>query len=267
MSYGAPEAAAAPEADPSLTAELTRTVRRWARPTTPSELAARGVERVHAVSLARVGALLEKAVNRALIRRTLDGMPDDALALSASAREEFLRLTRGGPQDTERITARASSTLDRLKNELARRRAALEVEAKVPHTLHDLRETAAVEERVRELFVRFSRDAAVPLELEKAVVGVVREAFDDVQRVAREARQREHRRELELLERRIQKLQALLAETEAELSRVRDARDADPGAASIYDRVQGLDPRDSLRERKGALMAAIFAANLEMRQS
>jgi len=252
--------------DPSLNEELTRAVRRWARPTTPGELAARGVERVHTVSLTKVAALLEKAVNRTLIRRTLDGVPDDAVSLSSSAREEFVRLARGAAQDTARIAERATSTLDRLRAELKRRRAALEVEAAVPHSLHDLRETAAVEERVRELFVRFSRDHAIPMDLERGVIRVVREAFDEVQQVAREARQQGHRREIELLDRRVTKLQALLSETEAELVRVRESKAGDAGVPSVYDRVQGLAPTDTLRERKGALMAAIFAANMELRR-
>jgi len=251
--------------DPSLQVELTRAVRRWARPTTPGELAARGVERVHAVSLSRVAALLEKAVNRTLIRRTLEGAPDDALSLSSAAREEFVRLARGGPgTDEGDVRERASGALARLRGELTRRRAALAREAQVSHTVHDLREAAAIDERLRAVFARHAANGPVPLALEREVLAVVGAALDEVQARARDARQREHRRELELMERRMAKLQALLAESESELARTRALGAGDVGMASVYDRVQGLAPGDPQRERKGALMAALFAANLEL---
>ncbi len=249
--------------DPSLQVELTRAVRRWARPTTPEELAARGVERVHSVSLSRVAALLEKAVNRTLIRRTLEGAPEDALSLSSAAREEFVRLARGqSSSDTTWVQERATGALARLRVELARRREALARDAKVNHTVHDLREAAAVEERLRALFARHAAAQPIPVALEREVLAVVAAAFDEVQGRARDARQREHRRELDLLERRVAKLQALLAESEAELARARTPGEA--GLASVYDRVQGLASADPQRERKGALMAALFAANLEL---
>lgn len=255
------------QVDLKLNAELTDAVRRWGRPTTPGELAARGVVRVHSVSLSRVASLLEKAVNRTLIRRTLDGLPDDALSLSSSAREEFVRLARGAdPNDATRIAARASSTLERLRTELRQRRAALAVEAAVPHTVHDLRQSGAALERVRTLFAQFGGTREVPVELERQVLDVVREAFDDLLARERAARRREHRREIDLLERRIGKLQVLLTDSEAELERVRDWSARDVGLASVYERVQGLTHGDPMRDRKRALMAAIFAANVDLRR-
>lgn len=255
------------EPDLKLNEALTEAVRRWARPTTPGELEARGVARVHAISLARVGALIEKAVNRTLIRRTVDGLPDDALALSASAREEFLRLARGDEAaDASRMAERATSTLTRLRTELQRRRAELATEVRAPEPLDQGREGEALE-RVRALFVRYSSDCEVPIALERQVLAVVREAFASAKEREHESRQREHRREIELLERRMTKLQALLAETESELQRSRNGSQADEGVASIYDRVQGLSSLDAARERKGALMSAIFAANLELREA
>ncbi|MEZ6013954.1 MAG: hypothetical protein R3F49_02465 [Planctomycetota bacterium] len=253
--------------DSKLNEELTDAVRRWGRPTTPRELAARGVQRLHSISLSRVAALLEKAVNRTLIRRTLEGLPDDALSLSSSAREEFVRLALGtDASEAARINERASSTLVRLRGELARRRAALEVEAEVPHAVHDLRQTGAALERVRELFALHGGDREVPLALERDVLRVVEGAFDDLLAREREARQREHRREADLLERRVAKLQALLVQSESELQRARGARGAEVGVPSMYDTVQGLSEDDPSHESKGALLSAIFVANLELRR-
>ena len=53
-----------------------------------------------------------------------------------------------------------------------------------------------------------------------------------------------HRREIDLLERRIAKLTRLLAMTEADLRRITEMSDADPGIPSIYRRVQGLSWED-----------------------
>jgi len=260
--------------DPRLNEELTRAVRRWARPTTPDELSARGVRRVHALRLSHVASLLEKAVNRTLIRRTLEGATDDTLSLSTAAREEFVRLAWGAERDGEGAAARevdgikqrATSTLERLREELGRRRVALARDAKVHHTLHDLREADAAVERVRELFARFGGDRDVPRALEHEVLSVVRKAFDDVAARERIARQRDHRREIGQLERRITKLQTLLAETEAELARTRAAKGVEHGIASLYDSVQGLAFDDPLLERKSVLMGAIFEANLALRR-
>jgi hypothetical protein len=151
-----------------------------------------------------------------------------------------------------------------LRGELASRRAALAFEANQPHAVQGRGPSLEVEEQIRGLFVRFSSDCEVPIALERQVLSAVRDAYEGLQQRERETRQRESRRELDLLERRITKLQALLSESASELQRARDDAQADVGVASIYDRVQGLAGADGQHERKGALMSAIFAANLEL---
>jgi len=68
---------------------------------------------------------------------------------------------------------------------------------------------------------------------------------------------------VELLERRIAKLTALLAQAEANLRRIAAAKSIDPGVASIYRGVQGLSEEDAALDLKRNLMQRIFQANLE----
>ena len=112
--------------DPNLDSAITDAVRRWARPTTVEELQARGVRKVRSVSMTRIAGLLEKAVNRALVQRTIGDMGEENDSFSRAAREEFVKMVRSG-EDAEGGTE-ASSALDRLKSELRERRALLQEE-------------------------------------------------------------------------------------------------------------------------------------------
>ena len=80
-----------------------------------------------------------------------------------------------------------------------------------------------------------------------------------------EERELAHRREIELLERRIAKLTLRLTHTEDELARLAALQAMDPGIASVYRGVQGLSPLDAARSAKRALMQEIFQANLELK--
>lgn len=254
----------APEED-----ALSRTLRRWATPKSVDELAARGVKTVRSIPASRLGALIEKAVSRALIERTLEGGSEE---LSAIARRQFLRLAeeaaRQGPspgsEEHAELRGRATSTLDRLKRELAERRRGLEdQERQLEEGDLDASEDARLTESVRELF-GLHGDAGSPrlcVETVELLVGEVRRARAG----ARRARLDEHQREVHKLERRVAKLSVLLGETEDALREARLAVAAEEGIASIHDRVQGLAADDAQLERKSALMKSIFEANQALR--
>jgi hypothetical protein len=76
----------------------------------------------------------------------------------------------------------------------------------------------------------------------------------------------EHQRQIEMLERRIERLSEALGMTEAELQRALANQTLDPGVASIYKSVQGLSPTAVHAELKKALMSKIFEANVELRR-
>ncbi|MGD2018528.1 MAG: hypothetical protein PVJ89_10460, partial [Planctomycetota bacterium] len=265
----APDAGAAPPdrrvGSGGLDNTLTATIRRWARPTTPQELEARGVKRLRSVSMSRIAALIEKAINRELIARTLEGDSDDALSLSSDARAGFLELARSemsGRVDAESESS-AFANLDRLRAELDARRAELEErERRRGGVDPGDAEAAVLERRLREVFA--SRPGGRDLELEREVIGAVHEEVDRMRARAREVRLAEERRETRQLERRIAKLSGLLEQTEEELRRTRARRAQDPGVASMFDEVQGLDGGDDRFEQKLGLMKSIFEANLEL---
>lgn len=89
-------------------------------------------------------------------------------------------------------------------------------------------------------------------------------AHDGAPRAADEHDDGAHGREVDLLVRRIAKLTAQLAQTEADLRRIAAAKHVDPGFASIYRGVQGLSEEDSALHSKRELMGRIFRANLEL---
>jgi Mrp family chromosome partitioning ATPase len=76
-----------------------------------------------------------------------------------------------------------------------------------------------------------------------------------------------HRHEVDLLERRIAKLTALLSQTEADLSRIASSKNIDSGLASIYRSVQGLSSEAEALALKRDLMGKIFQANLDLKNA
>lgn len=83
----------------------------------------------------------------------------------------------------------------------------------------------------------------------------------------RAKRESEHQNQVELLQRRLTKLAESLEVTEDELRRVMAMKSIDPGVASIYRTVQGLNLEESDTERKHEMMVKIFEANVELRKA
>jgi diguanylate cyclase (GGDEF)-like protein len=76
-----------------------------------------------------------------------------------------------------------------------------------------------------------------------------------------------HKRQIDILERRIAKLTQLLGQTEEELARMAAAKVGDAGISSIYREVQGLSPEEEALALKKELMQKIFEANLELKEA
>jgi diguanylate cyclase (GGDEF)-like protein len=73
-------------------------------------------------------------------------------------------------------------------------------------------------------------------------------------------------REIELLQRRIEKLSGVLGATEEELRRVAALKGIDIGVASIYKTVQGLSADAAQYQRKREMMKTIFEANFALKK-
>lgn len=104
-------------------------------------------------------------------------------------------------------------------------------------------------------------DAAVPsqaeLEAQRALAAEAEALRDRLQN---------RDREMDVLQRRLAKVNALLDDAESELAARRRGKPGDDGIESIYRNVQGLDEEDEQREKKGSLMRSIFDANLDLKR-
>ncbi len=260
--------------DPQLNEALTDAVRRWARPTTPEELKRRGVRSVRSVSMTRVASLIEKAVNRTMIARTIGDHPEDGDSFSVAARREFLRMVTGedAPPSTraeadDPVKLQAQSALAKLKAELAERRREVaqrrQALAEVDGAVGEGDERLA--ERLRALFAAWGGSPDDPSPLEREVIDLAIRELRRERAGTEHAQLEEQQREIDRLERRVTKLTRLLDETEAELRQAVRLASQDPGVASVFESVQGLDVEDAQLEKKAELMTAIFQANLRMR--
>src|SRR6185503_21195935 len=70
--------------------------------------------------------------------------------------------------------------------------------------------------------------------------------------------------EIRVLEERIAQQKRMLDASEEELARMIQEKSVDPGVASLYRTVQGLDPAEQNFQKKKELLAVIYRANVEL---
>jgi diguanylate cyclase (GGDEF)-like protein len=122
---------------------------------------------------------------------------------------------------------------------------------------------AAVIDEIQAVFGSCERTPELA-RVEKEVLRLAaKELFDERQK-AIQAVALEHKNQIDLLERRLVKLTGVLGVTESELKRVMAMKSIDPGVASIYSCVQGLDGDEESAETKAAMMVSIFEANVSL---
>ena len=99
-------------------------------------------------------------------------------------------------------------------------------------------------------------------ELEERVLRLARDWTEEALAKALAETQKAHSGEVDVLERRIQKLTRALEEAQSELVRAQAGHEIDPGVASAYRTVQGLRDGDGA---KRDMLEKLFQANLELR--
>jgi hypothetical protein len=119
---------------------------------------------------------------------------------------------------------------------------------------------AALVDKIQKIFASVPRTSEIE-GLEKQIVDLAVAELYDERKKAVEAQMREHKRQVDMLEKRIAKLTGILGVTEEELQRVMAMKSIDAGVASIYKTVQGLGAGDPQKEEKKAMMAEIFQQN------
>jgi len=253
---------------PKLNEALTDAVRSLGRPTTPEDLQARGVAKLRSISLSEIAGLIERAVNRTLIARTLGKVDDGIESFSQAARQEFIGMMRSGGAEQRDVEREAESELARLKGELHKRRLEVKSErASVPPPVDDeaVDRERHTEDELRALFSAWRHSPDGVWRLESDVVALVQKALREEQSVQQEHETRDHLTELDRLERRVAKLSHLLGKKEREIAELVQAknRGAEEGIASMFFDV-GLSEEDENFEAKTGLLSAIFDANVKL---
>ncbi|MCE9594299.1 MAG: hypothetical protein K8S98_08895 [Planctomycetes bacterium] len=249
---------------------LVDALREMGQSATPEELRAKGVKRVRHVSREMVSKLIEKAVNRTLMERTI-GVPDRELRdLVQRAHDEFNRIV-GHQDEIDRTREQIGEQRVALKEELVRIRAEIAERREFVEQRRS-RERIEVEQeeneqlaaRVRECFMKLQTFPPELRRVEREVIIRALETLETARGSALESGRAESGARIQDLERRIAKLVQSLESTEQVLKRVAKMAQSDSGLESIYRTVQGLDGLDPVGDAKKELMRAIFEKNLEL---
>jgi len=123
-------------------------------------------------------------------------------------------------------------------------------------------------DKIRELFGlgNGAGDQGLLVQIEQQVIASALGELKGELRKSMESTQVQHKKEIELLQRRIDKLSRALGGTEGEIQRILRLKNVDSGVASIYRSVQGLSEDQVENELKTELMSKIFEANVELRK-
>jgi hypothetical protein len=256
-----------------LSRNLVEAVRKLAFRTSLDQLKQKGVKQVNVVGLDRLANLIEEAVKRSLQNR-LAGLDRDAVA--DATKEEFMRLLRKNESlekqkdEVERLRSQAEHELLRLRSEIDMGRATLEgrmqsIAASELERYAGENKSIAIE--IDRLFqIHAPQNAGDLTRLRESLVSATITLLDKERKEVLAAREAVRDREVEQLERRLDKLKLALEENEKLMVQAAAMAPGDPGIASIYQSVQGLSSNESNLARKKELMAGIFEANLSLQK-
>jgi hypothetical protein len=252
---------------------LKDAVRQLAFKTSLDSLKKKGVQQVNVLGIDRIIGLIEAAVNRSL-RSRLVGIEREAVADATKA--EFLRLLRSNEDlqrqrsEAERLREQAEEEVDTLRRDLATQQQQLELKLEQGALSVANRyegENAAIARKVSEVLGALAGAGTLSLgEVEAKVTELVMDVVAGERRAADEARRALHDREVDVLQRRILKLNDTLGQTERRLQEVAAMKTIDGGISSIYREAQGLDAGEAQAGKKKELMSEIFKANLQLQK-
>lgn len=260
---------------PLVNEELMRALREMGEPATPEELRASGVTSVRRVRKEMLSRLIEKAVNRTLMARTMGVSEDELRELVTGAQQEFRRMLKT-EDEIEAIRAQVGEQraglkeqLQQIREEIADRRGFEELrsaeEAARGPTEIEREEDERLAEEIRVAFDGQLESVSPQLRrVQRAATDRALEVLRAARHTAFDAGQAKSRDDVQQLERRVAKLVATLDSTEAVLKRVASMKDIEFGLASIYREVPGLAPEEADSDRKRDLMSQIFQKNLEL---
>ncbi len=225
---------------------------------------------------------LEKIMTEAIANLLLKGPADpllDRALLQEQTREELRRLLESHQQALrdKSEALRARETLEQqvaqLRGEIDRARLRLRDEKErgldpvdfAPESVARMR--AQVGEWIKGTLadLKLKEPGAAP-EIEERMLGAFELCLGNERKQLTAERSAAHAREVEQLERRIDKLNKALVETEQALHQTLAGADIDPGLKSVYSAVQGLAPDSPNACRKKDLIRVVFVNNLTLRR-
>lgn len=236
-----------------------------------SELEKGGVKSVTVLGADQLAALIEKALERALEQRMLELAEPDKARLLESAQQEFQRLRAelaGLEGETERKRqelASVESRLVQLHGDFHAANVSLEAELAVAARVGAGPVVDAQKEYL--VILEVIRQSGVPqVETAERVARAVAAHLERERARTAELAARDQRGRIEMLERRLSKLNDQLSRTEADLESALRNTDRDEGVSSIFRTVEGL--RETARdfERKRVMLSDIFTKNLSLQK-
>lgn len=256
-----------------LSEQLKSAVRDMAYRTSVDQLKKRGVTQVNMVSMDRIVALIDEAVHRA-VRHHLIGTEREQVI--DATKEEFLRLMRSNEaleneaNELRKVQGRAQDELDMLRRELGQAQQMLEAKlaaAAVPAQARIEGENAELANRFLETFATLQDAAGGDMSrLRDGALTILLDFVETERKRTIAATEAARDREIDLLQRRVSKLNISLEQSEKRMAEIAALKNVDPGISSIYREVQGLDHGDQLFKKKSALMTDIFKANLALQK-
>jgi chaperonin cofactor prefoldin len=268
----------------NLVSNLIQAIRSGAYHTPLKNLERQGYRTVTVLPAQKLDEIVSKAIELTLKEYGLPLDPEAVRGLSNDAKVAFVKLVRerDALRQTNEALERERESLGRNENHLraeieqAQRLLAEQKQHGLPEVpveasgFEETLRTAALA-RVEEALRRLGRNAdpRVTSEigaLSNEIAAIAGRLLDQANNENVEEARRRHEERVNLLERRIRKLQTSLSDTESMLQRLQQAANEDKGVASIYREPQGLAPSDDRFEQKRHLLAEIFKLNVELRQ-
>jgi ferritin-like metal-binding protein YciE len=246
-------------------------LREIGRPTSPEDLRRRGITSLRSVRTSEVSLLIERAVNRTLMERTIGALdPEERVVILKAAENQFTRQLRDfhdladSRQVVEAHRRETQVELARLRESLEERRRAEPRPAAPSESAAELRARLTLEIRacLQPLLSGGQFDGAGRRAVDELLALTERHAA-----AALEELRHSFKLETENQERRVAKLVASLEQTEKVLARVAASKGLEPGVESVFRSVQGLSSVDSSAEQKKELLGRIFEANMALRQA
>jgi hypothetical protein len=284
-----PAAEGLPEAIQPIGADLRAALRTKAERIPLRALERRGFRNVQVLDMATIEKIVAEAVTHCLERHTAMLSGEDRAKVELEARREFAKLLA----EHKKLVAEKSEETKRaeelerqiqgLVEELDRRKGDLrdEIGRNIDAATFRLSPESfkEMEDKIRALFGRLVSDER-RVSLAEAGPGALRglsqlelevASFLDRMLVGERDRfigsvKKTQTEKVDVLEKRIAKLNKALAESEGALRQLAELKSDDPGIASIYEKIQGLNLGDRYYSRKKELLEQIFLENLQIQK-